>query len=170
MEKGSSVTDVLIGAAVLIFVIFPVFSVIIEKYIVLAKVQIINDTVDLTNSSMYNALNAKSLGENVINFDDSAIQRIYTRILGENMKLDKNLVPHENSVADGKVIIKSIEIYTDNIPDTCPYGKNVIRPTIHSCIVVPIKPSLYTGSILKIIGKEYFQLEIHVDSNIPVNN
>ena len=169
-EKGSSVADVLIGVAAIIFLILPVFSIIVERYIILTKIQIIKDAVDLTNSSMYNALNAKSLGKNIVDFNNNAIESIYKRILAGNMKLDTNLIPYENSIADDEVIIKSIKIYTEDIPNTCPYGTNIIRPTIHSCITVPIKPSLYIGKILNIIGKENAEIEIHVDSDIPINN
>lgn len=170
MEKGSSVTDILIGSAIIVFLILPVFTVVVERYILLTKIQIIRDAVDLTNSSMYSALSADSLGRNIVDFDSNKIQQIYTRILSKNMNLDDNLVPQKNSIVDDKVIIKSVEIYTEHIPSTCSYGTRITRPAIHSCIVVPIKPSLYIEKILNIIGKKYLEFEIHVDSDIPVNN
>ena len=169
-ERGSRVADVLIGAAVLIFLIIPVFTAIIERYIILTKIQIIKDAVDLTNSSVYNALSAESLGKNIVFFNSEELQNIFTRILSKNMHLDINLIPYENSIADGKVVVKSVKVYTDNTPETCPDGTRIVRPTIHSCISVPIRPSLYTGKILELIGKSYFEFEIHVDSDIPVNN
>ena len=36
-KKGSSVTDVLIVAAIIVFLIIPVFTAIVERYIILTK-------------------------------------------------------------------------------------------------------------------------------------
>ncbi len=170
MDKGSSVTDILIGAAILVFLIIPVFAAIIERYIILTKIQIIKDSVDLTNSSVYNALSAEGLGKNIVSFDSEKVRDVFVGILSQNMNLDENLSPRENSIADGKVFVKSLEVYTDDVPNTCPNGERIVRPTIHSCITVPIRPSLYTSKILELAGKSYFEFDIHVDSEIPINN
>ena len=76
-----------------------------------------------------------------------------------------NLIPLENSVANDKVIVKSVEIYTDDI-QAIVLMVHIARPAIHSCISVPIKPSLYAEKILNILGKDYFEFEVHVDSEI----
>ena len=62
-------------------------------------------------------------------------------MLAKNLQLDFDLNPLENSIADYKVSIESIIIYTDSLPVKCPYGVNITRPAIHSCIIVPIKPA-----------------------------
>ncbi|HOJ11390.1 MAG TPA: hypothetical protein PK733_12475 [Clostridiales bacterium] len=170
MEKGSSISDVLIGAAIIIFIILPVFSAVVERYILFAKVQIIKDAVDITNISAYNALKTDSLGKTTVDFHNDKISGIYKKILAGNMKLDLDLNPTESSVADDTVIIKSIIIYTENIPNICPYGTSILRPAVHSCIVVPVKPTIYSRIIRKITGKNTFKLEVHVDSDIPINN
>ena len=55
-ERGSAVTQVVLMAALLVFIILPVFSAVIEKYILLEKARVIRDSVDMANLSAYNAL------------------------------------------------------------------------------------------------------------------
>ena len=61
LEKGSAVTQTVLMAAMLVFVILPVFSAVIEKYILMEKARIIRDSVDMTNISAYNALSCTDL-------------------------------------------------------------------------------------------------------------
>lgn len=169
-EKGSSTVDVLITGAIIIFVLLPVFAVIMEKYIVFTKSQLIKDAVDITNLSAYYALEAESLGKNLIDFNEAKILDIYKNILAKNLQLDSNLNPLENSIADYKVGIESLIIYIKDLPKTCPFGVNLTRPAVHSCIIVPVKPTFFVEVIRSMTGKEYMELKVHVDSDIPVNN
>jgi len=154
----------------IVFVIMPVFSSVIEKYLILNKAQIIKDAVDITNIAAYNALSAESLSRNSVLLDNSKLESIYSQLLAENLKLDYDLYPDEDSIADARVNIDSIIIYTAGFPLTCPKGIPITRPSVHSQITVPVKPMLYRSVILNILNKEYIELKIHVDSDIPVNN
>jgi len=169
-ESGSAVTDVVIAAAVIVFLIFPAASFVLEKYIIINKAQMIKDAVDMTNISTYNALDAASLGKTVITMQDSRVEQIYTSLLAKNLKLDCGLFPREDSIVEGRVSIDSIIIYTGGFPLTCPDGAQIKRPAVHSRITVPVRPSLYRQTILSILGKQYVELKVHVDSDIPVNN
>ncbi len=169
-EKGSGTADVLIIVAIIVFVLLPVFASVMEKYIVFTKSQLIKDAVDITNISAFYALEAESLGKNIIDFNETDILSIYRNMLAKNLQLDSELNPLENSIADYKVSIESIIIYTDNLPAKCPYNINITKPAIHSCIIVPVKPAFYHKIIRNITGKEYIQIKVHVDSDIPVNN
>ena len=169
-EKGSGTVDVLITGAIIIFVLLPVFASVMEKYIVFTKSQLIKDAVDITNLSAYYTLEAESLGKSLIDFNEAGIMNIYRNMLAKNLQLDPDLNPLENSIADCKVIIESIIIYTDNLPGTCPYDVNITRSAIHSCIIVPVKPAFFSKAIRYVTGKEYMELKVHVDSDIPVNN
>ena len=40
-SKGSALSDILIGTAIIVFVILPVFSAVVEKYLINNKIQII---------------------------------------------------------------------------------------------------------------------------------
>jgi hypothetical protein len=169
-ENGIGTTDVLIIGAIIIFVLLPVFALIMEKYIIFTKSQLIKDAVDITNLSAYYALEAESLGKTIIDFNETDTLNIYRNMLAKNLQLDFDLNPLENSIADYKVSIESIIIYTDSLPVKCPYGVNITRSAIHSCIIVPIKPAFFHKIMRNITGKEYMQLKVHVDSDIPVNN
>lgn len=169
-DAGSAVADVVIMAAVLVFVVFPVFSAVIEKYIVLDKARLIRDSVDMTNISVYDALNAESLGKVSVDFFDARADDIFQELLCRNLKLDSGLIPRRDSVAEAKVEILSLTFYMEGFPTICPNGSTIERPTVHSCINIPVRPSLYRGIILNLLGREHIDLIVHVDSEIPVNN
>jgi hypothetical protein len=169
-ERGSAAVDVVIAAAILIFVIIPVFSVIIERYILLNKLQLIRDAVDITNIAAYNAMDVSLLGREKISFDSSEALMTYKELLSRNLRLNGGLAPVAGSIAEGPVKIVSMGFYTDSFPAVCPSGCSIVRPAVHSCISVPVKPSLYRKAILGMAGKDFIELQIHVDSDIPVNN
>lgn len=169
-RKGSAVVDVVIGAAILVFIVLPVFSGIIERYILQNKAQIIKDALDMTNISAYNALNAESLGQVEVNFEYSKMESIYRSLLAKNLNLQSDLYPMPQSIAEDKVCIDSLIIYTEGLPALCPNGVSIKRPSIHSVISIPVRPSIYRELLLSIMGKKYIELKVHVDSEIPVNN
>ena len=168
-KKGSAVVDVVIAAAVVIFVILPVFSAVIEKYIFAEKVRMIRDAVDMTNISAYNALNTESLGKVQVNADRSEVLKIFEELLCVNLNLDEGLMPKADSIAEGRVEVTSLEMYMSGLPAKCPMGTSIVKPSFHSCINVPIKPTLYTRVILEMLGRDYIEVVAHVDSEIPLN-
>lgn len=169
-NKGSAAADVVICAAIIIFVILPVFSVILEKYLLLNKAQIIKDAVDMANISAYNAIKAAKLSEEDVEVDLEAAEKIYNELLLLNLNLDNDLLPLTGSLAEGKVYVESLVIYSDGLPVVCPDGIVVKRPSVHSTVVIPVKPSLYRQLVLSMLGREFIELKVHVDSEIPVNN
>jgi hypothetical protein len=169
-ETGSGVVDVIIAAALIVFVILPSVSIVLEKFIIMNKSQIIKDAVDIANISLYNAINTVYLGKNVINMDKAYVEHIYRTLLAENLNLNFDLTPKENSIVDGEVKIESIIIYTGEFPLKCPDGTDIKRPSVHSSLTLPLKPSLFRQMLLDILGREQMELKVHVDSEIPVNN
>jgi len=168
-DLGGIVGEVAVTAAILVFIILPVFSTVMEKYVLMSKTAIIRDAVDMTNISAYQALQAQQLGKVMVELDRSAVLERYREMLCTNLKLDEELIPYENSVAEGRVEVLSLEIYQSGFPVFCPEGVAVARPSVHSCISVPIRPSLYRSIILNLLGKEYIDAVVHVDSEIPLN-
>lgn len=168
--RGNAVNEVLIGAAIIIFVLFPIFSAIIERYIIIIKAQEIKDSVDITNIATYMAIDTENLGKNLVIHNELEVEAIYSKFLAINLNLEEDLSPKDNSVADGKVRIESIAIYPGGQASICPLGTEIIRPTVHSVVIVPVKPSLYRQVILALLGKCNIELKVHVDSDIPVNN
>ena len=169
-EKGSAVTQIVLMAAMLIFVIMPVFSAVIEKYILMEKARVIRDSLDMTNISAYNALSSTDLGKVGIGAERSEVLEIYRQILSANLRLHDDLEPKPDSVAEGRVEVLSLEIYSSGFPAQCPEGATVTRPTVHSSICVPVRPSLYRSIILKMLGRDYVDIIVHTDTEIPVNN
>ena len=169
-ERGSAVTQTVLMAAVLIFIIMPVFSAVIEKYILMEKARVITDSVDMTNISAYNALSSAELGKVRIGAERSDILEIYRHILSINLRLNDDLEPQPDSVAEGCVEVLSLEIFSSDFPAHCPEGVPITRPAVHSTIRVPVRPALYRGIILGMLGREYVDIIVHVDTEIPVNN
>ena len=168
--RGSAVADVVIAAAVVIFVLLPMFSTAMEKFILSDKTKMIRDAVDMTNIAVYNALNTRNLGKVQVDVNHSEALKILEEWLCANLGLDSGLYPEEGSVAEGPVEIISLEIYMSGFPAKCPGNTVINRPAVHSCIKVPIKPALYRRLILELLGRDYIDIELHVDSEIPVNN
>lgn len=168
--KGSVVTEIVLMAAILVFIIMPVFSTVIEKYVLMEKARVIRDAVDMTNISAYNALAAKELGKAAVDLSCAEVLDIYVTILGRNLKLEEDLDPETDSIAEGRVEVLSLAVYNSGFPAACPDGAVITRPTVHSCINVPVKPSLYRSIILAMLGKEHVDIMVHVDSEIPLDN
>ena len=169
-KKGDAVVDVLLMGTLIIFIILPIFAVVVEKQIINNKAQLIKDALDLTNISTYNAINTPSLGKGQVALDDDAVLELYQRLLAKNLNLNDDLSPKENSIAEDTVIIDSLVIYTSGFLRICPEGTTIKRPAVHSCVIVPVKPSLFRKIILDSLGKQLVELKVHVDSDIPVNN
>lgn len=157
-------------AAMLVFVILPVFSSVMEKYVLLEKSRLIRDAVDMTNISAYNALDTADLSKVRVNVASVEAMDIFKEILSANLRLDDGLNPGPGSVAEGRVEVLSLEIYRTGFPVSCPDGTVITKPSVHSSINIPVKPSLYRSLILNLLGKEHIDVVVHVDSEIPVNN
>lgn len=169
-RRGSAAADVVICAAIVVFVILPVFSIILEKSLLLNKAQIIKDAVDMTNISAYNAINAAKLSIVDVDVDGVTAENIYHDLLVLNLKLDEDLQPLPGSLAEDTVYVKSLVIFSNGFPIVCPGGINITRASVHSTVVIPVRPSLYRQLILSMLGRQFIELEVHVDSEIPVNN
>jgi len=169
-QRGVAVLDVMLLAAIIVFVIIPLFCYVIESYSISVKTQIIRDAVDLTNISAYEAIKAENLSWNILEIDYEKMQSIYRGLLAKNLSLYEDMSPKPESIADEKVSIESLFVYNEETGVTCPNGTTLDRPSIHACIIVPVKPSLYRQFILEQAGKSYFELKIHVDSEIPIDN
>ncbi len=168
-HDGTAVAEVIIAAALLIFVILPVFSAVMEKYVLSEKVRIIKDSVDMTNISAYNALDTVKLGMTGVDVSRPKAMDIYEKVLRYNLNLDEDLDPLPDSVAEGRVEVVSLEIYRSGFPESCPNGTSILRPSVHSSISIPVRPSLYRTVILRLLGRDHIDIVVHVDSEIPVN-
>ena len=171
LEKNrgsSSVFYVFTLAAIILFIVLPLFSAVFERYIFQNKLQKIKDELDVSNLALFNAVESNYYSKTVIALD-SDYKDIYNSLLSSNLKLDPDLRPLKGSIVDGQVTVDNLEIFVF-VPVTCPHGTLLDRPAIHSLVVVPLKPTLYRRLIFGISGEELFNLSIHVDTEIPVNN
>jgi hypothetical protein len=100
---------------------------------------------------------------------DEALE-LYTGLLARNLRLTPDHMPLEGSIAEGQVEIISLVLYTSGLPVTCPNGVTITRPAIHSCISVPVWPVMYRAFLLSLMGREFIDMVVHVDSELPVDN
>jgi hypothetical protein len=133
------------------------------------KCQRIRDSVDLANLAVYYSMDIEDLSGASIDFNMQKALTVYREVLADNLRLDYALSPMNGSIAEDKVSIDSLELYTSVFPETCPAGVTVQRPFIHSQVTVPIRPSLYRQLVLAFLGKRFVNVSIHVDSDIPVD-
>lgn len=174
-QKGSIVSGLLIFTLAVVFVIIPIFSAVFEQHILLLKAQAIKDAVDITNLAAYNAMKVPEKSETKITATISDIRNNYIPMLALNMRLNNDLTPKEDSIAQGKVEIVNITVYPKGMsfPTTCPEGGTIRRPSVHSVIKVPIKPTLYWNIYRFLTGatgdgiKDYI---VHIDTELPHNN
>lgn len=169
-KRGSGVVDVIIIAGLIVFLIMPVLSVVLEKFIILPRGQIMKDAIDISNIATYNALQVPQTSKVIVVPNNVQSLAIYRRLLAKNLNLNDDLTPKADSLADGPVTIDSLLIYSGSFPVTCPNGNTLNRTTVHAEVTIPVKPSLYREILLQLMGKEYVELKVHVDSEIPVNN
>ena len=43
------------------------------------------------------------------------------------------------------------------------------RPAVHTVVTVPVRPSLYRGVVLGLMGQDYVELKVHVDTDLPAD-
>ncbi len=168
--KGTVLVDVILFGALIVFVILPLVSLVLEWQIVVIKVQSIQDAVDLATLSTFGALENVSYGKDGLNLNYDRLREDYMKTLSDNLRLDAGMNPEDNSVLGGRVIIEELEIYSDNLPVNCSGGTLLTMPSVHTIIIFSIKPSLYGAALLELSGREYFDFRVHIDSEMPVNN
>lgn len=166
---GSTIVDVVIFAGVFVFVLIPIFSFGTEKFLMQARAAEIRDSVDTSALSTYYAISTERLSKAEAYIDPDEALTIFRSLLSQNLKLTSDLQPLSGSIADGQVDIKSFQIYTSGFPTTCLGGNIITRPSVHCEISVPVKPAMLRKMILDLFGREFVNLEIHLDSEIPVD-
>lgn len=168
-EKGA-ISSFLLYIMLIVFVLLPLSAVIMEKYIVSVKASSIKDSIDISNIATYTAIVSEQAGKANIVVDNTKILLIFEDLLKKNLRLNDDLSPKDGSIAEGVVVIESINIYLSGFPVTCPDGTVIYSPAVCTKTRVPIRPSLYRETILNALGEEFIYLNLHVDSEIPVNN
>lgn len=154
----------------IVFIILPLSAVIMEKYIVSVKASSIKDSIDISNIATYTAIVSDDASKMDIVLEDEKTLEIFKGLLVKNLRLNNDLSPKDGSIAEGIVVIESINIYLSGFPVTCPDGTVIYSPTVCTYTVVPICPSLYRETILNALGVEFIYLNLHVNSAIPINN
>jgi len=168
--RGYATIDVILFTGIMLFLIFPLFSFTLEKYVYQNSIQIIKDTLDMTAIATYESLDANSTAKDNIQFDRTELINIYKKYLAQNLKLNDDLVPEDGSIAKDTVRIEQLELFTSGFPDICPEGAEINKLSIHVLVVIPLKPNLYREVLLDALGKDYVELKLHHDTELPVNN
>jgi len=168
-QKGEAAGTIVIICMFMVFVLLPIGSLLMEKYIFALKEQKMRDSLDITSTATYMALSSQQGTVANLTYDNSKLQSIFNQYLAANLSLNSDLTPLPSSIADGKVIVNSVIIYSGPFPQTTPQGKTVNRLTVHTDITVPVKPHFYMSTILNALGLSAVPVRVVADTEVPVN-
>lgn len=169
-NSGSALVDVIVFAGIIVFVVIPVFSGVIQAYSIVCKSQILRDSVDMANVSSYNTLHGRMLGKSDVCIEDEELEQIWRSHLAINLNLGLDLEPQQGSIIDGRAELVELQACVSDLPVVCSRGVTLTRPSVHSVVSFPVRPMLMGRMIMRLTGEEFICLVIHVDSEIPVNN
>lgn len=169
-NENGGISFILIMSLLVIFIIIPVFAVVVEKYIVQLKVFDIKEAIELSSISTYNTVSSESLSGVEVDYDNTKAKSVFENYLAKNLNINSDLSPKGSGIVEGTVTVDSFVIYSSGFPHTCPNGNNITRPSVHAKITVPIKPTIYKYTILQALGTDTINLKFHYDTEIVIDN
>ena len=166
------VLEIILFTCVILFIIFPIFSIVIEKVILDLKSDEIKGIIKDATESTFIALNIDTTSVENIDVDLDRFKEVFERYIKTNFNLKEDFKPKDNSMVDGPVKINKIIFYgTNSLPFTHPTKEITYnRPFIEVEVIFPIKPHLYRKVILDALGKEYLEVTINYHYTLPINN
>lgn len=169
-NNGGAIAIALIFLMIFVYIILPIFALVVEKEIVKAKAFNIRDSIEISAIATYNSLKTPDLSAAVVNMNDTKAKSIFTSYLARNLKLNADLTPKASGgIVDGKITVDSLVIYYSGFPITCPGGAIIKRPTIHVQVTIPVKPTLYKYTILSLMGVDKIDCPAHYDIEIVLD-
>ncbi|TCT17033.1 hypothetical protein EDC18_101329 [Natranaerovirga pectinivora] len=166
------IIEVILFTCIIVFIVFPVFSIVFEKVALDMKADEIKDIIKDATESTFVALNIDSTSVENIDVDIERFKEIFEEYLIINFNLNEDFSPKENSMVDAPVTINKILFYgSEDIPITHPTKEITYnRPFIEIEVLFPIKPHLYRKAILNALGREYLEVNINYYYTLPINN
>lgn len=172
-QRGSiGVNTVLIGVAIIVFVILPIFSVGVEYL----RMNILGDTVkeaiDLSATSAYITLSVNRASEVDVSFNASEFGDVFEEYLKKNLSLNDDLSPKGDSMVDGSIRIVGYNFFLGSaLPYTDPEtGITYNRPFVDVELILPVKPVLFIEEIAKLAGKTEFEVTVKHKVTLPIDN
>lgn len=152
----------------LVFVVFPVFSFLIDKNIARLIASEIKESLDMSVVGAYNAVNENDYGKKTVDISQKSLEKEFLKLFCKNMKLEKDLTPKEESVLEYPILINELEYFgSDRIGALCNCGNEIIRPTVHLNFTFSINPTLYRRVINRLSGKDKFSISVGYDIELP---
>lgn len=109
-------------------------------YLIMRR-DIAKNALDFSNMAVYREVDDNHLADGELYINEGSAENTFLNYLQYNLKLDSNLNPLPNSIASGRVEVVSFEVFNpDELPATDSLGNTVNEVSVHSRIVVPIKP------------------------------
>jgi|GEM_PF-1828380 len=144
-KRGAGIGQAIILTAFLVFLLIPMFTVLLEKIYIKYAVNIMNENADLAVMSSVGSLDAVMLASGDIGFKSSSC-------LEE--KIEDALFLNERD--DITIIDSDISIHEKG--ETCPLGSTSDYDFVHMLIKVSMK---------RIYGNDTIEFYIHRDVEIP---
>jgi hypothetical protein len=168
-RKGSmGIGQVLFITFFIIFIVFPVFSFLIDKNIARLVASEIKESLDMSVIGAYNAVNENQYGKKTVDISQKSLENEFLKLFCKNMKLDKDLSPKDGSILEYPIKINELEYFgPDRIGDSCPCGNEVVRPMVHLNFTFSLNPTLYRRVINRMSGKDKFSISIGYDIELP---
>lgn len=167
--KGQGLGLFIFFMLILVFIVIPLFSAIVEKQLTQLKISDIGESIELSSIATYDSLVSSSLSDTIVSIDSIEATNTFKKYLADNLNINSDLTPKPSGIIAGTVVVNSFQIYVSSFPRTCPNGKLLTKPSIHTFITVPVTPTLYKYSILQVLGEDKKNLKFHYDTEIVLD-
>jgi len=118
-----------------------IFALMFDIGYLIMRRDVAKNALDYSNMAVYREVNEDRLADGELYINKGPAEATFLIYLQHNLKLDSNLNPLSNSMASDQVEVVSFEVYNpDDLPATDSLGNTVDEVSVHSRLVVPLKP------------------------------
>ncbi|HBQ64152.1 MAG TPA: hypothetical protein DD727_04355 [Clostridiales bacterium] len=165
-KRGSMPMDVVLTGGLVIFILLPLFAVILEHALLLAVRREISDALDMSCLAVYESIDVPEASSGRVTLDAVNLEEVFRLYLQANLSLDENLAPlSAGSLLQGGLIIRELDVLYGEDGETCSLGNPVRRLTVHAVVAGSYATGLFERAIFG--GEGIRTVMVHRDVEIP---
>lgn len=164
---GFEIGAVIIVFVAVLFLVFPVFGVLVEKKMIDIIIMDICDAVEIAAFSLITQSDMDLLSSGSLMLSDELLKGHLNRFIKENFLMTKYRKAN---------FIKDIElteykfISSREYPCVCEKGFVFNRAGVHVEMTLYYVPNVYGETLLSLVGRDSIDIKVHRDFEYPVNN